>query len=77
MTQNTRELFESLTNQQQLLLLEAIGNVPKWVVSGNAIKRTAAAPVVFARSYRSHRRNGMPIRDAIYWAWRWTQAFCL
>lgn len=73
----TRELFDSLTRQQQLLLLEAIGNVPKWVVSGNSIKRIAAAPVVFARSYCSHRKTGMPIREAIYWAWVWAKAFCL
>ena len=73
----TRELFDSLTRQQQLLLLEAIGNVPKWVLSGNSIKRAAAAPVVFARSYHSHRRNGMPVGWSIYWAWVWAKAFCL
>ena len=72
-----RELFESLTHRQQLLLLEAIGTVPRWVVSGNAIQRTAAAPVVFVRAYRSHRRNGMRAGEAAYWAWRWAEAFCV
>ena len=71
-----RELFESLTHRQQVLLLEAIGNVPRWVVCGSAIQRTAAAPVVFVRAYRSHRRGGLPVGAAAYWAWRWAQAFC-
>lgn len=71
-----RELFESLTHRQRVLLLEAIGNVPRWVVCGNAIQRTAAAPVVFVRAYRSHRRGGLPVGVAAYWAWRWAQAFC-
>jgi len=72
-----RELFESLTHRQRVLLLEAIGTVPRWVVCGNAIQRTAAAPVVFVRAYRTHRRNGMRVGEAAYWAWRWAQAFCL
>ena len=72
-----RELFESLTHRQRVMLLEAIGTVPQWVVRGNAIQRTLAAPVVFVRAYRSHRRNGMRTGEAAYWAWRWTQAFCL
>jgi hypothetical protein len=72
-----RELFESLTHRQRVMLLEAIGTVPRWVVCGNAIQRTSAAPVVFFRAYRSHRRNGMRVGEAAYWAWRWTQAFCL
>ena len=72
----TRELFDSLAHRQKVLLLEAIGTVPRWVVCGNAIQRTAAAPVVFVRAYRSHRRSGMTIREAAYWAFRWAQAFC-
>ena len=72
-----RELFESLTHRQRVMLLEAIGSVPRWVLCGNAIQRTAAAPVVFSRAYRSHRRNGMTLKEAAYWAWRWAQAFCL
>ena len=72
----TRELFESLTRQQQVLLLRAMISAPKWVLSGNAIKRTVAAPVVFVRAYRSHRREGMTVGEAAYWAWRWAQAFC-
>lgn len=71
-----RELFESLTHRQRVMLLEAIGTVPRWVVCGNAIQRTAAAPVVLVRAYRSHRRNGMRRGEAAYWAWRWAQAFC-
>ena len=71
-----RELFASLSHRQQVLLLEAIGTVPRWVVCGNAIQRRAAAPVVFVRAYRSHRRDGMTVRQAAYWAWRWAQAFC-
>lgn len=71
-----RELFESLTHRQQVMLLEAIGCVPRWVVCGNAILRTAAAPVVFVRAYRSHRRDGLPVGVAAYWALRWAQAFC-
>lgn len=72
----TRELFESLTRQQQLMLLKAICTVPRWVVYGNAITRTSAAPVVFVRAFRSHRRDGMTARQAAYWAWRWAHAFC-
>ena len=72
----TRELFESLTHRQQVMLLEAIGTVPRWVVCGGSILRTAAAPVVFVRAYRSHRRNGMKVAEAAYWALRWAQAFC-
>ena len=75
-TITARELFESLTHRQRVMLLEAIGTVPRWVVCGNAIQRTAAAPVVFVRAYRLHRRNGMTLREAAYWAWRWAQAFC-
>lgn len=71
-----RELFESLSRRQQVLLLEAISTVPRWVVCGNAIQRTAAAPVVFVRAYRSHRRGGMTVRQAAYWAFRWAHAFC-
>jgi hypothetical protein len=71
-----RELFESLTHRQQVMLLEAIGTVPRWVVCGGSILRTAAAPVVFVRAYRSHRRNGMKVAEAAYWALRWAQAFC-
>ena len=71
-----RELFESLTHRQRVMLLEAIGTVPRWVVCGNGIQRTAAAPIVFARAYRSHRRNGMSFGEAAYWAYRWAQAFC-
>ena len=71
-----RRLFESLTHRQRVMLLEAIGTVPRWVLCGNAIQRTAAAPVVFVRAYRSHRRGGMTVGEAAYWAWRWAQAFC-
>ncbi len=71
-----RELFESLTHRQRVMLLEAIGNVPRWVVCGNAIQRTAAAPVVFVRAYWTHRRHGMKASEAACWAWRWVQAFC-
>ena len=72
----TREMFESLTHRQQVMLLEAIGTVPRWVVCGGSILRTAAAPVVFVRAYRLHRRNGMKVAEAAYWASRWAQAFC-
>ena len=71
-----RELFESLTHRQRVMLLEAIGTVPRWVVCGNAFQRAAAAPVVFVRAYRSHRRGGLPVGVAAYWALRWAQAFC-
>lgn len=72
----TREIFESLTHLQQTMLLEAIVTVPRWVVTGNAIQRTAAAPVVFVRAYQLHRRHGMKVRPATYWALKWAQAFC-
>ena len=75
-TVTARELFESLTHRQRVMLLEAIGTVPRWVVCGNAFQRTSAAPVVFVRAYRSHRRHGMKAVEAAYWAWRWAQAFC-
>ena len=71
-----RELVESLTHRQRVMLLEAIGTVPRWVVCGNAFQRAAAAPVVFVRAYRSHRRGGLPVGVAAYWALRWAQAFC-
>jgi hypothetical protein len=71
-----RELFESLTHRQRVMLLEAIGTVPRWVVCGNAFQRISAAPVVFVRAYRTHRRHGMKAGEAAYWAWRWAQAFC-
>jgi hypothetical protein len=71
-----RELFESLTHRQRVMLLEAIGTVPRWVLCGSWIQRTAAAPVVFVRAYRSHRRNEMKVFEAAYWALRWAQAFC-
>ena len=72
----TRELFESLTHRQRVMLLEAIGSVPRWVLCGNAIQRTAAAPVVLVGAYRSHRRSGMRRGEAAYWAFRWAKAFC-
>jgi hypothetical protein len=73
----TRKLFEALTHRQQVMLLEALATVPRWVVCGNSIQRTAAAPVVFFRAYRSNRRNGMTVFEAAYWAWRWAKAFCV
>lgn len=77
MNEPVRELFESLTRRQQFLLLEAIGTIPRWVLSDSAIKRAAASPVVFMRSYFLRRRDGMPIRESIYWSYRLTKAFCL
>lgn len=71
-----RQMLDSLTHRHRVLLLEAIGAVPRWVLTGNAIQRAAAAPVVFVRAYRSHRRHGMKAGEAAYWAWRLTQAFC-
>ena len=72
----TRELFESLTHKQQLMLLEAVGTFPRWAICGNGIKRTASAPVTFVRAYRLHRRHGMKLGEAAYWAWRVAQAIC-
>lgn len=71
-----RQLFESLTQRQQLFLLKAVGCVPKWVLTGNAIQRAAAAPVVLVRAYRTHRSDGMKVGEAVYWAWKLAQAFC-
>jgi hypothetical protein len=71
-----REMWDSLSSEQQAVVLVRLNAVPKWAgPNRHILLRAAAFPLVFAQQYALD-RGYFGVRHSIYWAWRWATLFC-